>query len=142
MSIDEKSIKEKLVKLEEVIKALEKFKKVKLNDFLIDYTLNSAVQYNLVLGIEIIIDIAHHILAEVYQVHPKEYKEVIKALGDYKIVPEKFAKENLKMASFRNLLIHQYMSVNLRLVYKNLQKAPDIFRKFAQYYLKFLEKQK
>lgn len=142
MSIDKKSVKEKLAKLEQIIKLLEKFKKVSREDFLVDFTVNSAAQHNLVLGIEIIADIGHHFLTEVYQLHPKEYKEIIEMLGEYGIVPKKFAKENMKMASFRNLIIHQYMEVDMKKVYQNLQKAPDIFRKFLKYYLKFLEKQK
>ena len=142
MSIDEKSIKEKLIKLEQVIKLLEKYKKVSKDNFLVDFTINSAAQHNLILGIEIIVDIGHHILTEVYQAHPKEYKEIIEMLGEYEIVPKKFAKKNVKMASFRNLIIHQYTKLNMKEVYQNLQKAPDIFRKFAKYYLEFLEKQK
>lgn len=140
MSVDKKIIKEKLTKLNQVIKLLEKYKTVSREDFLIDFTINSAAQFNLILGIEIIVDIGNHILAEKYQVHPKEYKEVIEALGEYEIVPERFARENVEMAKFRNLIIHQYGKVDMKLVYQNLQKAPDIFRQFAKYFAEFLEK--
>ena len=33
-----------------------------------------------------------------------------------------------------------YISEDLQDLYNNLQKAPDIFRKFAEYYIDFLEK--
>lgn len=141
MTIDTKIIQEKLAKLNQVIKLLEKYKKVSREDFLIDFTINSAAQFNLILGIEIIVDIGNHILAEKYQVHPKEYKEVIEALGEYEIIPGDLARENVEMAKFRNLIIHQYGKVDMELVYQNLQKAPDIFRQFAKYFVEFLEKQ-
>ena len=140
MSVDKKSVQEKLDKLEQAIKLLENYKKVSREDFLVDFTINSAAQYNLVLGIEIIIDIGHHLLTEFYHLHPKEYKEIIEALGEYEIVPEKFAKENVEMAKFRNLIIHQYGKVDMKKVYQNLQKAPDIFRQFVKYFIEFLEK--
>jgi len=69
-----------------------------------------------------------------------KYKEAIEKLGEYEVVPEKFAKENADMAKFRNLLVHEYGIVDLEQVYNNLQKAPDIFRQFAEYYIDFLEK--
>lgn len=140
MSIDKQSIKNKLNKLEGALKLLERYKNLSKEDFLIDFTINSAAMYNLILGIEIIIDIGGHILNEVYQVRPQEYKEVIKMLGEYEIVPEAFSKENIDMAKFRNFIIHQYGEIDMKEIYQHLQKTPDIFRKFVKYYLKFLEK--
>lgn len=140
MSIDKKSIDRKLKRLIESLKYLDKYKKESKEDFLIDFTVNAAAMHYMVLGIEIIVDIGNHFLSEVYQAHPDEYKEVIGALGEYEIVPEKFAKENTDMARFRNLIIHAYDKIDMEEVYQNLQKAPDIFRKFAKYYIKFLEK--
>jgi len=100
MSVDKKSVQEKLDKLEQAIKLLENYKKVLREDFLVDFTINSAAQYNLVLAIEVIVDIGHHLLSELYHIHPKEYKDIIEALGEYEIVPGKFAKENVEMAKF------------------------------------------
>lgn len=140
MAIDKEVIREKFAKLAEVIGLLEKYKNTPRENFLIDFTINSAAQFNLILGIEVIMDIGNHILAEKYQVHPKEYKEIIEALGKYEIVPEDFAKENAEMASFRNLIIHQYEKVDMNLIYQNLQKAPDVFRQFAEYFQEFLNK--
>lgn len=140
MVVDKKSIEEKLVKLEGVIKALEKYSRISREDFLADYTVNSATMHNLVLGIEIIVDVGNHLLHEVYRVHPQEYRRVIEMLGEYEIVPERFAEENADMARFRNLIVHQYIDIDMKQVYENLQKAPEIFRKFAKYYLEFLEK--
>lgn len=139
-SIDKKSIQEKLEMLRVAIDKLEECKKASKEEFISDFKTSDSAMRNLVLGIEIIVDIGNHILNEVFQAHPKEYKEVIAMLGEYKVIPREFAKENMAMASFRNLLIHEYIKVDLKKVYQNLQKAPDIFRKFAKAYLKFLDK--
>lgn len=94
----------------------------------------------MVLAVEIVVDIGNHILAEAFHMKTEDYAGVIEGLGKAGVIPKKFAKENVDMARFRNLLIHDYIKVDLKQVYQNLQKAPDIFRKFAKYYLEFLEK--
>lgn len=138
--IDKKSIQEKLEKLAEAIDKLEECKKASQKEFLADFKISDSVIRNLVLGIEIIVDIGNHILSEVFQVHPKEYKEIIEVLGECEVVPKDFTRDNIDMAKFRNLLIHDYIKVDLNKVYQNLQKAPEVFRKFAKYFQGFLDK--
>jgi len=138
--INKNSVNQKLKKLEESAKMLEDYKKVQEKDFLEDATIRGASIHYLVLGIEVIIDIGNHILTEVFQEHADSYEEIILKLGETKVIAENFAKDNADMAKFRNLLIHEYIKVNMETVYENLQEAPNIFRKFAKYYLEFLEK--
>ena len=140
MSIDKKTIEEKLNKLQEAADHLDKYKGESEEDFLIDFTVNAAAMHYIVLGVEIIVDIGNHLLSEVYRTHPNEYREVLEALGEYDIVPENFAKENADMARFRNLIIHAYGKIDMKQVYQNLQKSPDVFRKFAECFVEFLEK--
>ena len=140
MSIDKKTIENKLNKLRESADHLDRYKGELEEDFLVDFTVNAAAMHYMVLGVEIIVDIGNHLLSEVYQTHPNEYREVLKTLGEYEIVPESFAEENADMARFRNLIIHAYGSIDMKQVYQNLQKAPDVFREFAKCYVEFLEK--
>lgn len=139
MPINKKTIEEKIIRLNQAVQLLEQYKKVSKNSFLADQTTIGATLYNMILGIEIIVDIGSHILNEAYQVRPKEYKEVIEKLGEYEIVPPDFAKDNSDMAKFRNLLIHEYIKVDFEKVYNYLQMAPDIFREFARNYIEFID---
>lgn len=139
MSINEKSVNEKLAKLDEVINLLKEYRKSSYEKFVSDQTIQGATMFNMIIGVEVIIDIGMHILSAIYHTTAREYKEVIEKLGEYEIVPEEFAKENANMAKFRNLVVHEYGAVKLDQVYENLQKAPDIFRQFAKYYVEFLE---
>lgn len=138
--IDKNSLSRKLAKLEELTKLLENYRDCSEKKFIEDFTLNGAVMHYLAQGIEVITDIGHHLLAETFNIHPESYRDIIIKLGETKIVPPKFAEENADMASFRNIITHAYAIINLKLVYKNLQKAPKIFRKFTNYYLKFPKK--
>ena len=42
-----------------------------------------------------------------------------------------------KMISFRNIIVHEYLLLDLKAVYENLKKLDD-FRKFAKFIEKFL----
>lgn len=141
MSINQKSVNEKLAKLNEAISLLKEYRESPYEKFISDKTLHSAAMFNMIIGVEVVVDIGMHILSAVFQTTAREYKEVIQKLGEYEIVPERFAKENADMAKFRNLLVHEYGIVDLEQVYNNIQKAPDIFRQFAKYYIEFLEKE-
>lgn len=138
--IKKETIKKRLKNLQEVIEKLEECKKAPRKDFLKDYRINDIAKYNLIIGIENIIDIGGHILSEVFQKQAEDYAEIIEKLGEVEVISKKFAKENVDMARFRNLLIHEYIKVDLEKVYQYLQKAPDIFRKFAKAFQGFLDK--
>src|SRR3989344_675725 len=138
MPLDKESIQERIGKLSQIIKLLDQYKAESEENFLADFTINSAAQFNLIIGIEIIVDIGSHILNELYQVRPKEYQEVITALGEQEIISKEFALRNSDMPKFRNFVIHQYEDVDMKQVYIYLQKAPDVFRKFAAYFINFL----
>ncbi|PIQ67999.1 MAG: hypothetical protein COV91_06330 [Candidatus Taylorbacteria bacterium CG11_big_fil_rev_8_21_14_0_20_46_11] len=138
---EQESVNNKLFRLKEIIKILEEVRVAPREDFVKDGKLNGAAMFNLLIGITIILDVGQHLLAQVAQRTAHEYKEAIKLLGEEKIIPFPFADENEKMASFRNMLVHEYDKVDLAQVHDYLQKAPDIFRAFAKYFVEFMEKQ-
>lgn len=138
--IDQKTIDEKLFKLQEAVKVLDELRSESKEIFLKDAKIQGAAMFNLIIGIELIIDIGNHILTETFQKPAKTYRDVITYLGEANVIPGGFAKENEAMADFRNKLIHDYGRIESERVYDYLQKAPDVFRQFAEHYSDFLEK--
>ena len=139
--LNKQSINEKLFKLQEYIKILEELRAEGRAVFFDDRKTQDSAILNLFTSIEIITDIGNHIITEVFQKQAKNYKEIIVLLDEAGIIPEKFAKDNEEMTSFRNLVAHDYDKITPEGVYENLQKAPDIFRQFAKYFVEFMEKQ-
>ncbi len=45
------------------------------------------------------------------------------------------------MAGFRNILVHQYLEIDEREVYRNLQLGPDDFETFVDHVLAFLQRE-
>jgi len=138
--LNKETILSKIERLERNSDILDGYKKLSEPDFFNDYTIHGAAMHYLVESIEIIIDAGSHILSECFEKSPATYKDIVLELGNEKIVPFEFSTKNAEMADFRNLIIHGYASIDLNEVYQSLQKAPDIFRQFAKYYIDFLEK--
>lgn len=131
----------KLEKLSNVIRKLEQHR-TKMRDvemFLSNETVQDAVLRNLALGIEIIIDIGNHLLAEHFQKSATTYREIMLVLGELGVFPKEFAEKHVEMTGFRNIVIHDYEEVSLEKVYSVFREAPDIFRQCAEYYVEFLE---
>ena len=138
---EHESVNNKLFRLKEISKILDEMRPVSKEEFLKNTQLNSAAMFNLLIGITILLDTGQHILSQFAKKTPKNYKEVIQLLGQEKVVAEGFASQNEGMASFRNMLVHEYDKIDFELVYAYLQKAPDVFREFAKYFVEFIEKQ-
>lgn len=139
--LNKKTIQEKLFKLQESVKILENLRTREREAFFADRIVQDSATLNMFTSIEMITDIGNHIITEVFQKQAKSYKEIIILLGETGVVPSEFAKENVDMTKFRNLVAHDYDKITPGGVYENLQKAPDIFREFAKYFVEFMEKQ-
>lgn len=127
-------VHKRLSLLEKNIKLLEEYTHIPEDRLLGDPTLYGAARFYLIEAIEIIVDIGNHILAEEFSLTPGTYADVIRKLGQQGVVPKKFAEENENMPKFRNKVIHLYDEVRGEDVYENLQKAPGILRRFAEYF--------
>lgn len=133
-------IKERIKKIEEAVLELKKIRQMPPGEFLKNKSLQYSSMYAMIIGIEAICDIGNHILAKYFNRTAETYKDIILFLGECEVIPKSFSQKSAKMTDFRNILIHLYLKIDTKEVYKNLQKAPEEFTKFCQYFLKFLEK--
>lgn len=95
-------------------------------------------------ALEVVFDIGGHIISRfLYSPgqRPKEYKEITIALGEKKIVDEKFACEVLtKMAGYRNRLVHFYHEVTKEELYDIITDKLKDLEFFAKSIVMVLEK--
>lgn len=128
-----------LKNLEENISVLKKFQKETVSSFK-NKEKCYAVFHAFLLAIENIMDIGGHVLVSVFQKSFSEYKEIIPALEEKKVISKEFAIKCKGMAEFRNKLVHNYISIDPKLVYKYLQKDIQLFEEFAKHILNFIKK--
>lgn len=136
--ISKATIKSRLALLERNVKLLSGYAKVPKVAFKEDYTISGAALHYLAESIEIITDIATHILAEDFAVKVESYSDAIEELGVRKIVPKKIIKDNADMVRFRNRIIHMYSDIDLEKVREYLKKAPEVFKRFGLHFNKYV----
>lgn len=127
-------------RLERALNRLESKKDVSFEDFEKNWELHGAIIHELQVVIQTIIDIGTHLISELGLKSPDFYREIANILEQNNIIPSDYAENLRKIIAFRNILVHEYMELDLKEVYKNLQKLEDL-RKFAVYILNFLDTQ-
>lgn len=131
----------KLERLEGYVKILNSYKRYSVQDIKEDFTLRGAIERYLEVSLECCIDIGEMIISSRGLRKPETYNEVIEILGEEGILPEGFAERFGEAAKFRNILVHMYAEVDVKMVYEILQSNLGDFDEFAKYIARYLEKE-
>ncbi|OGU32941.1 MAG: hypothetical protein A2057_12995 [Ignavibacteria bacterium GWA2_35_9] len=120
-------ITDKLMRLEENLKTLKQLKKnYTLDDFISDKVDEWGLRYGLLESIQIIIDLACHIVAEKNLGTPKNYSECISFLISNNYLKKGLGEKITQMIGLRNLLIHEYGIVEVKKLFEYLNHINDI----------------
>lgn len=139
-SVEKTLITTKLSKLRQYQRFLKELQTNTIEEFTSDFKISGAVERYLQVAIECVIDIGNEIISSLQLQRPERYRDIPYILSEAKITPKTFAETIASMIGFRNLLVHDYASINLNLVYEFLQtKLPDL-ENFTKYIAKWLEK--
>ncbi len=136
--VSEGVLRKLLERLEIATRRLESKRGITLDEFLENWEVHSAILRELQVAIEMCIDIGNHIIAEMGWESPEVYRDVAKVLAKHRVISQEFSKIFEKMIAFRNILVHEYVELDLKKVYEYLNKLED-FRKFASFIEEFLE---
>ena len=115
-------------------KELEGIAAKKQNDFINDPILIMAAERLFHLAIESCINIANKILSlEQFNkpvTPPETYADIFRELGNLGIVTKPFSEKLVKMAKFRNRLVHLYWEVDTGELYKYMTENLEDFQAF------------
>lgn len=134
-------INTRLRRLEKALQVLQQSSKLTYEELISNDVLLSAIERNLQVAIECVLDIGNHIIAEKGFESPDDNEDIIRILGNEGIVPSDFAESIKGIAGFRNILIHEYTGIDYGLLYNYLVNRLDDFREFARYISAYLEKE-
>ena len=140
-SIEKSLITTKLSKLREYQRFLNELQTTSIEDLTSDFKTRGAVERYLQVSIECIVDIGNEIISSLQLQRPERYRDIPIILAEAKIIPKIFAEKIASMIGFRNLLVHDYASMDLNLVYEFLQTRLPDFEAFTKYIAKWLEKE-
>lgn len=124
-----------ILKLDEIQRSMDKLKQFKgmtLDEFRTGENFAISEHY-LRRALEAVFEIGSHILARLPGGKVSSYKDIAKKLGEHQIVSSEFARENLiKMAGYRNRLIHFYSEVTVEEMHQIIQNNLDNFDRFNE----------
>lgn len=119
-------IEKRLERLKSCLLKLDPLKVKPLPEFLRDGYLQDIVERNLEVAAQACIDIASRIISTEQLEKPVDSYGAILRLGEAGILPLEFAQHLAPLAGFRNVLVHEYVSIDWNEVYKALQNLDDL----------------
>ena len=126
LGIDKDIIMFKLSKLRQYLNYLKQLQKSSFEDFVSDFKIAGAVERDLQVSIECMIDIGNEVISSLQLQRPERYQDIPYILARSGMIPRQFADTMATMIGFRNLLVHDYATINLKLVYEFLQTKETI----------------
>ncbi|UMZ74974.1 type VII toxin-antitoxin system HepT family RNase toxin [Natranaerofaba carboxydovora] len=129
--VDKELVENRLHRLEHILRKLNKISKTEKNEFTNNEGLQDQAERNLQLAAQICIDIGNHIISDEGFRSPAGYGEIFQVLKEEGIIDEDLAETMRKIAGFRNILVHDYLKVDINIVYSTLQRLED-FKTFAK----------
>lgn len=106
-----------------------------------DWHVQSMVERNLQLAIEVVISIAEQVIASLSLPTPQSSREALSTLADAAVLPRDLAIALGQAVGFRNIIVHQYMDIDYDLVYQALHNNLDDFDAFLVAIGAFLQQQ-
>ena len=129
--VDDILILKKLAALGEYGSQLNEYAGISVPDYRLDWKVQRIVERTLQMMIEICADIANHIIADQGLRTPQTYAETFQILGENGILSPEKSQVMEKMAKFRNIVVHQYETVDAEIVVMILKKHLGDFEEFS-----------
>ena len=140
MVISKTVILERLKKLEQCLKRLKTMAQISEADFLGSWRDQDIADRNLQLAAEAVFDFANHIISEKGYEMPTTLEETFPVLQKNGILSENLYQRLQGLGRFRNLIVHEYMTIDYHKIYSYLQTHLVDFEAFAAEIGQFLKK--
>ena len=129
--VDAELISRKLSRLQEYVDALREAPDITWAVYRKDIRAKAFVERYLHLAIEEVINIANHIVSFHQWREPAGYRDLLLILSERGVIPEDHLPTFQNMASFRNMLVHRYETIDPEIVFGFFSKHLDDFDRFV-----------
>ncbi len=139
--VDKLLVGRKLAQIDTYLKQIGDFSKISLSQYKNDWKTQRIVERTLQILIEVCIDIANHIISDQGMRLPTGYADTFKILMENKVIGKTLCGTLEKMAKFRNVVVHQYETVDPAIVISILHKNLREFEKYKEAIIEHLSSQ-
>lgn len=142
MPVDKLLVKQRLALISQYLTELEELSKLPKKEFLNKRTAASAESF-LRRSLEAIFDVGRHILAKNGGINiALEYKGIARGLGEKGIVTTDLKGQLIKMAGYRNRLVHLYHQVSDEELYEIIRANLTDIKNFKEQVLAYISQKK
>jgi uncharacterized protein YutE (UPF0331/DUF86 family) len=137
--VDKPLILRRLTELDEYLKQMGEFSSVTREGYSRDWKVQRIVERTLQMMIETCADIANHIISDRGYRTPDNYGDTFRVLYENGVLNSNLFEIMLKMARFRNIVVHQYDKVDETIVIGILRNNLSNFAAYRDAILKILD---
>jgi uncharacterized protein YutE (UPF0331/DUF86 family) len=143
--VDER-VKDHLKYLNKYYLLLLKARETPRNTFLKDQLLQGSSERFLQLAIESCLNVGNRLIS-LYQFErpvstPETYADIFREMKSLGVIDSAFCERLVKMAKFRNRLVHLYWDIDEEQVFQFLQENLEDFKVFREKVIEYLSRQK
>ncbi len=125
MPADPEIIRSKLLDIGEAVSRLRSWLPLTVDRLEHDVMLRWAIEHGLHIAAEALFDAGNHLLAGEFQETADEYREIAPRLVARGVLSSNTARRLESLAGFRNVLVHDYATVDVRRVHAGLGRLDD-----------------
>lgn len=130
--VDKEVVYKRLNHLENKIKYLQGIEQFSKEEFSNNPDVYFRYERALHLALEAVIDLGNHLIADKKLRTPESNRDVFKVLLENNFINKTLCSKLEKMAGFRNILVHDYMTLDRELEFEIIIDNLDDFRKFME----------
>ena len=131
-------IRRRLERFSEYLTILERYQRYDLGTFCSNPEYYGSAERFLQLAIEVSLDMGSHVIAEENLGTIEKSRDIPKRLREHGLIDEDLEQRWIRMISFRNILVHEYLEVDRTIVHEVvLNKLTDL-GELKQVFARFL----
>lgn len=131
--VDRHVVLSRLAKIREYVALLRKIRGMTSERaFVSDPLVHGNAERYLQLAIQAVLDVSHHLVADLRLGLPADNKELFEQLAAHGIVTAPLSRKLTRMAGFRNLLVHEYLAIDRHRVFAILERELGDFERFIK----------
>lgn len=131
-------IRKRLVVLDEYLEVLRSLQKYSLEEFLDNPEHYGSAERFLQLAIETTLDIGNHIVSSLGLGEVNWYSDVAALLEEKGYITVELREKWIKIIGFRNILIHNYLEVDRKIVFDVLQNRLGDIEQLKKAFIAFI----
>lgn len=138
--IDKDLVRRKLARLNTYLERLDPVAQKTFREYQREDYLRFSTERLIQLIVECATDINNHVVVETRSRPPEDYRTSFLKAAEVGLITQELAKKIQGSAGMRNVLVHEYMDIDHKMVFAAVPKTLKYYRQYLKQVNRFLEK--